>query len=330
MPVPDYQSLMLPLLKFASDNQEHGIREAIQHIADEFDLTDEDRNELLPSGQQPIIDNRVGWARTYLLKSGLLESPRRGYFKITTKGLEVLRKNPLRIDVAFLRQFPEFNEFRTIRRETSRESSKEEFELEDVTPDELMEKGNNLIHASLTQELLEKLRTVEPYFFEEVVGKLLSAMGYGRCEITGGSGDGGVDGIVNQDKLGLDRIFFQAKRYGESNTVTARDVRDFVGTLDLHGVNKGIFFTTSRFPKDTNDILKKTPKHIILIDGPNLARLMIEHDIGVSTEKVYKIKKLILISSLKNKRPPRRSHRDVKPRRREGCEFLRAATWSLA
>ncbi|MCP3682892.1 MAG: restriction endonuclease [bacterium] len=292
MTIPDYQSLMLPLLKFLSDEQEHKTREAVEKLSDEFNLSEDERKELLPSGQQPIIDNRVGWARTYMLKAGLLEAPKRGYIKISEKGKEILKQNPERINVKFLEQFPDFIEFRTIKKETSKENSKEDEELEDITPDELMGKGYNLITASLAQELLEKIRKVDPSFFEEVVGKLLFAMGYGTCEITGGSGDKGVDGIVNQDKLGLDRIFFQAKRYDESNSVNARDVRDFVGTLDLHGVNKGIFITTSRFPKDTNEILKKTPKNIILIDGPKLAKLMMEHNVGVSSQKTYQIKQI--------------------------------------
>jgi restriction system protein len=292
MAIPDYQKLMLPLLKSISDGQEHKTRDVVDSLSNEFGLTEEERKELLPSGQQPIIDNRIGWARTYMLKAGLLSAPKRGYIKITDKGLEILKQKPKKIDIKFLEQFPEFIEFRTIKKETSKETTKDEEEIEDVTPDELMEKGYNSINASLAQELLEKLRNVDPYFFEEVVGELLSAMGYGRFEATPGSGDEGVDGIVYQDKLGLDKIFFQAKRYGEGNSVTARDVRDFVGTLDLHGVNKGIFITTSRFPRDTNDILKKTPKNIILIDGPKLAKLMIEHDVGVSTQKTYKIKKI--------------------------------------
>lgn len=291
MAIPDYQSLMLPLLKFLSDGQEHKTREAVEKLSDEFGLSEEERNELLPSGQQPIIDNRVGWARTYMLKAGLIEAPKRGYIKISEKGQEVLKQNPEKIDVKFLEQFPEFIEFRTIKKETSKETARDD-ELEDVTPDELMERGYNSITASLAQELLEKIRKVDPYFFEEIVGKLLSAMGYGDYEITSRSGDKGVDGIVSQDKLGLDRIFFQAKRYEEGNSVTARDVRDFVGTLDLHGVNKGIFITTSRFPKDTHEILKKTPKNIILIDGPKLAKLMIEYDVGVSPQKTYQIKKI--------------------------------------
>jgi restriction system protein len=292
MTIPDYQSLMLPLLKFLSDEQEHKTREAVEKLSDEFNLSEEERKELLPSGQQPIIDNRVGWARTYMLKAGLLSAPRRGYIKITPKGLEVLKQNPEKINVKFLEQFPDFIEFRTIKKETSKDTSKDEEEIENVTPDELMEKGYNSINASLAQELLEKLRNVDPYFFEQIIANLLSAMGYGKSRVTKKSNDGGIDGEVNQDKLGLDKIFFQAKRYGENNSVTARDVRDFVGTLDLHGVNKGIFITTSRFPKDTHEILKKTPKNIILINGPKLAQLMIEYNIGVSPEKVYEIKRI--------------------------------------
>ncbi|PIN86516.1 restriction endonuclease [Candidatus Woesearchaeota archaeon CG10_big_fil_rev_8_21_14_0_10_44_13] len=292
MTIPDYQTLMLPLLKNISDGMEHKTKEVVNSLSNEYHLTEEEKRELLPSGQQPIIDNRIGWARTYLLKAGLLSSPRRGYIKITEKGLEVLKQKPNRVDIKFLEKFPEFIEFRTIKKETSKETVKDKEEVEDVTPDELMEKGYNSINASLTQELLEKLRNIDPYFFEDVVGELLTVMGYGRFEATPGSGDEGIDGIVYQDKLGLDKIFFQAKRYGEGNSVSARDVRDFVGTLDLHGVSKGIFITTSRFPKDTSDILKKTPKNIILIDGPKLAKLMIEHDVGVSTQKTYKIKKI--------------------------------------
>lgn len=292
MAIPDYQSLMLPLLKFLSDEQEHKTREAVVKLSDDFELSKEERKELLPSGQQPIIDNRIGWARTYMLKAGLLSSPKRGYIKISSKGLEVLKQNPEKINVKFLEQFPDFIEFRTIKIETSKDMTKDEDEIEDVTPDELMENGYNSINASLAQELLEKLRTIDPYFFEQVIANLLSAMGYGKSTVTKKSGDGGIDGEVNQDKLGLDKIFFQAKRYGENNSVTARDVRDFVGTLDLHGVNKGIFITTSRFPKDTKDTLNRTPKNILLIDGPKLARLMIEYNVGVSSEKIYEIKKI--------------------------------------
>ena len=227
-----------------------------------------------------------------MLKAGLLISPKRGYIKISEKGLEILKQNLGKINVKFLEQFPDFMEFRTIKKETSKDAIGDNEDIEDVTPDELMEKGYNSITASLAQELLEKLRIVDPYFFEQIIADLLSAMGYGNSFVTKKSGDGGIDGEVNQDKLGLDKIFFQAKRYGDSNSVTASHVRDFVGTLDLHGVNKGIFITTSRFPNDTQSILSKTPKNIILINGTKLAKLMIEYNVGVNAEKTYEIKRI--------------------------------------
>ena len=294
MTIPDYQTVMLPLLKYCADKKEHSIREATQHIVNEFNLTEAQQLEKLPSGTQPVIDNRVGWARTYMKKAGLLEDPRRGYVRITDKGLEVLSRNPQRIDVKFLEQFPEFIEFRAIKKSTEKqtETDDKDDELEEKTPDELMEKGNNIIRASLAQELLGRLRKIDPYFFEEVVGELLTTMEYGECTVTKRSGDGGLDGIVNQDTLGIDKIFFQAKRFDENNTVSASMIRDFVGTLDLNGANKGVFITTSKFPKDATDTISKTQKNIILIDGAKLAQLMIEHDVGVATHKVYKVKKI--------------------------------------
>jgi restriction system protein len=293
MTVPDYQSLMLPLLKTLSNQEELKTRELVEKLTSEFELSEEDKKELLPSGKQPVMDNRVGWAKTYLLKAGLLISEKRGFVKISSKGLEVLKQNPPKINVKFLEQFPEFIEFRTIKKETSSESIEiNKNEISSATPTELIEDGFNSINASLAQELLKNLREMDPYKFEEVVAELLSAMGYGVSQVTKKSGDGGIDGFVNQDKLGLDRILFQTKRYKEENSVTAKEVRDFVGSLELEGVNKGIFITTSKFPKDTSNILKRTPKSIILINGTKLAKLMIEYDVGVSTSKVFKIKQI--------------------------------------
>ncbi|OFZ38179.1 MAG: hypothetical protein A3D92_09515 [Bacteroidetes bacterium RIFCSPHIGHO2_02_FULL_44_7] len=290
MPIPDYQTIMLPLLHYFSDGKEHKNKESTEYISDKFNLSTEEKSELMQSGQS-VIYNRTAWAKTYLLKAGLLSSPKRGYAVITENGLSVLKTKPERIDILFLEKFPSFIEFRTIKKETANEPQMLESQHdEESTPDELMDKGYHSIQASLAQDLLDKLRAVDPYFFEEIVGVLLTAMGYGRFEPTPGSGDDGIDGIVYQDKLGLDKIFFQAKRYAEGNPVPATAVRDFVGTLDLHGVSKGIFITTSRFPKDTNDILKRTQKNIILIDGTRLANLMIEFNVGVSTEKTYQIK----------------------------------------
>lgn len=296
MAIPNYQSLMLPLLKYLNDGQERNIRDVIKILSSEFKLSEQEKQELLPSGQQPIFDNRVGWARTYLLKAGLIESPRRGVIKITNSGNEVLNKKTTQINVKFLEQFPEFIEFRTIKKGQDEEKSKSLAEInknvENITPDELMENGFNSIQASLCQELLTKLRTNSPSFFEKVVLNLLSNMGYGEGKVTGQSGDGGVDGFISQDKLGLDKIFFQAKRFGEDTPVSASMLRDFVGTLDVNGINKGVFMTTSKFPRDAETIISRSHKSIVLVDGLKLVKLMIDFNIGVSPIKSYPIKRL--------------------------------------
>jgi len=295
MAIPDYQTIMLPLLKFYQDKKEHHIREAIQYISDLFNLTESERSELLPSGQMPIIDNRVGWARTYMKKAGLLESPRRGYAKITERGINVLEKNPEKINEKYLEQFPGFIEFQTIKKKQSSEkigSKDSEKLIGEQTPVELIEKGHNLIVADLSQDLLNKLRSEHFSVLEKVVLHLLTKMDYGKGKVTGRSGDGGVDGFIDQDKLGLDKIYFQAKRFDENNPVSASMLRDFIGSLELKGVKKGVFITTSKFPKDAEDLIKKTSKNIILIDGDKLSKLMIEYDIGVATERIYPIKRI--------------------------------------
>lgn len=297
MTIPDYQTVMLPILKYLSNQQEYRARDLIEPISDMFGLSDDEKRELLPSGKQRIIDNRIGWARTYLKKAGLLEDPRRGYTKITDRGLEVLNRDLQKINIEFLEEFPEFIEFRSIRKnqddvDSSNVANIVEEEIEDVTPDELMEKGYELIKTNLGQELLNKLRKNSPSFFENVVLELLSSMGYGEGKVTGHSGDGGIDGVVHQDKLGIDKIFFQAKRFDEKNAVSASMVRDFVGALDLNGVNKGVFITTSKFPKNSEDLVSRSHKSIKLVDGRYLVQLMIDHDLGVDTEKIYKIKRI--------------------------------------
>jgi len=296
MTIPDYQTLMLPLLKFLDDNQERNVREAIDHLCSEFKLTEQEKQELLPSGQQPIIDNRIGWARTYILKAGLIESPRRGFIKITQKGKEVLSKKPAKINIKFLKQFPEFIEFITIKKEQGEEKSKSlsevNKEVENITPDELIENGFNSIQASLSQELLSKIRTNPHAFFEKLVLKLLESMGYGKGEVTGRSGDGGIDGYIYQDKLGLDKILIQAKRFGEDTPVSASMLRDFIGTLATNEANKGVFITTSKFSKDSENNISRSPKPIKLIDRTKLVKLMIDHNIGVSSTKIYEVKKI--------------------------------------
>jgi len=225
----------------------------------------------------------------------LLDSPRRGYAKITERGIAVLNKNPEKINEKYLEQFPGFIEFQTIKKERSDDQGdiKElEKSVGEQTPVELMERGYNYIVADLSQELLNKLRNEHFSVLEKIVLHLLTNMGYGEGKVTGRSGDGGVDGFIDQDKLGLDKIFFQAKRFDEGNPVSASMLRDFIGSLELKGVKKGVFITTSRFPKDAEELIKKTSKSVILIDGDKLAKLMIEYDIGVATERVYPIKRI--------------------------------------
>jgi restriction system protein len=293
MPMPDYQSIMLPLLKFAGDKKEHSIREAIEHIANIFNLSEEERREVLPSGQQYIIDNRVGWARTYLKKAGLLESTKRSYFKITDLGLEVLQKNPKEINVRFLEQFPQFIEFRNLRKEKGEEEKEEENLTQ--TPQELLEYGYQRIKKDLASELLNFVKKSSPRFFEKLVVELLIKMGYGGSlkdagKVSGKPGDGGIDGIIKEDKLGLDIIYIQAKRW--ENDVGSKEVRNFVGSLAGHHANKGVFITTSSFTRDALDYVKTIPHKVILIDGETLAQLMIENDVGVSKITSYDIKKV--------------------------------------
>jgi len=295
MTIPDYQSIMLPLLKFAGDNREHTIREAIDYIADTFKLTEQDRKEVLPSGSQYIIDNRVGWARTYLKKAGLLETPKRSYFKITDLGLDVLKKNLPEINTKFLEQFPLFKEFRNTKKEKD-EHEEQEIEISSTqTPQELLEYGYQKIKKDLSQDLLEHVKKGSPRFFERLVVELLLSMGYGGSrrdagQAIGQSGDGGIDGIIKEDKLGLDVIYLQAKRW--EGVVGSKEIRNFVGSLVGQKANKGVFITTSGFTKDALEYVKTVTHKVILIDGETLTQLMIENDVGVSRIISYDVKKI--------------------------------------
>ena len=295
MTIPDYQSIMLPLLKFAGDNQEHTIREAIDHIADTFKLTEQDRKEVLPSGSQYIIDNRVGWARTYLKKAGLLETPKRSYFKITELGVDVLKKNLPEINIKFLAQFPLFIEFRSTKKEKDEHEEQEAETSSTQTPQELLEYGYQKIKKDLSQELLGFVKQSSPRFFERLVVELLLSMGYGGSrkdagQAIGQSGDGGIDGIIKEDKLGLDVIYLQAKRW--EGVVGSKEIRNFVGSLVGQKANKGVFITTSGFTKDALEYVKSITHKVILIDGEMLTQLMIENNIGVSKVISYDIKKI--------------------------------------
>lgn len=286
---------MLPLLKFVKDGKEHTIREAIDNISVYFKLTEEEKRKVLPSGQQSIIYNRTCWARTYLIKAGLLESPRRAHIKITDIGLKVLKNEPKKIDVQFLEQFPMFLNFRNASKEKDETEKLENSSEISQTPQELLENNYLKIKKVLAEDLLNLVKQNSPGFFEKLVIELLLAMGYGGSrkdagEAIGQSRDGGIDGIIKEDKLGLDVIYIQAKRW--ENIVGSKEIRNFVGSLVGQKANKGIFITTSNFTKDALEYVKTITHKVILIDGEMLTHLKIEHNIGVSKVISYDIKKI--------------------------------------
>ncbi len=293
MSIPDYQSIMLPLLKLASDKKEHSMQDAIECLASLFKVSKDELQELLPSGQQKIFDNRVGWARTYLKKAGLLDSPRRGVFVIAEKGLEVLKSNPPKINVAFLRQYPEFVEFQTVKK-GSKEIEDGEVSVQQ-TPEESLEYGYQKLRQALAQDLLGKIKSCSAVFFEKLVVELLVKMGYGGSrrdagQAIGKSGDEGIDGIIKEDKLGLDVIYIQAKKW--DGVVGRPEIMKFVGALQGQHARKGIFITTSYFTDDAVQYARKIDSKIILIDGDELSKLMIDHDIGVAQMASYDIKRI--------------------------------------
>jgi len=295
--IPDYQTIMLPLLEFAGDKKEHHIRETIDYLAEKFGLTAEERKMLLPSGRQPILDNRVGWARTYLVKAGLLYSPKRGYFKITERGLEVLKNPPTKIDNEYLSRFPEFIDFKTKHKTRKEDEIKLLKKYDESTPEDLIALGYQKLHHGLATELLEKIISCPPSFFEKLVVDLLVKMGYGGSreeagKAVGKSGDEGIDGIIKEDKLGLDIVYIQAKRW--TNPIGRPEIQKFVGALHGQRARKGIFITTSTFSQSAIDYVSKIDSKIILIDGEKLADLMIEYNVGVSTISSYEIKKIDL------------------------------------
>jgi len=297
MPIPDYQSLMLPVLA-ASLNGEVKIGAVVDALAEKLGLTPEERAELLPSGKQTIFSNRVHWAKTYLGKAGLIEGTRRGHFKITLRGQQVLESRPARIDNTLLGQFEEFQQFR----EKSAQGAIEEqpiakFESQRATPDEAMRVAHRQIEEALAQELLDRIQMAPPDFFERLMVNLLLKMGFGGTVADAGralgrSGDDGVDGVIDQDVLGLDRIYIQAKRYATSNKIGPSAIRDFFGSLDRHKAAKGLFVTTSSFSSSARETADFLSKRIVLIDGEQLAKLMIRHDVGCRVEDTLAIKKI--------------------------------------
>jgi restriction system protein len=296
MPIPDYQSIMLPLLSLLSDSKEYPFRNIVETLSKTFQLTDEERKELLPSGQQAVFDNRVGWARTYLKKAGLIDSPKRGVNKITKRGLEVLENKPNLINVKLLEQFPEFIEFKTTKKETT-EVEEKVVEPNTQTPEETLEYSYQKIRKELAQDLLHKVINLPSSFFEKFVVELLVKMGYGGSikdagKAIGKTNDEGIDGTIKEDKLGLDIIYIQAKRWQTRSVVGRPEIQKFVGALAGQGAKKGIFITTSSFTKEAKEYTPKNETKIVLIDGEQLAQLMIDHDLGVSPVTKYEIKRI--------------------------------------
>jgi restriction system protein len=287
---------MLPLLEIVSDKGTHKFRDVIDKLIKKFNLTNEQKQELLPSGKQPIFENRAGWAKTHLKKAGLLNYPVRGCIEITERGVSVLEKIPEKIDMKFLKQFDEYNKFRNTTNQNKNDDGSAN-EIENYTPEELIGTAFQKIKRTLADEILEKVRNIAPDFFEKLVVDLLVKIGYGGSikdagKATGKPNDEGIDGIIKEDKLGLDIIYIQAKRWKDGNIVGRPEIQKFVGALAGQGAKKGIFITTSSFSKEASGYSPKNETKIIMIDGIQLAELMIEYNVGVSNQQIYEIKKM--------------------------------------
>lgn len=293
--IPDYQTLMRPVLK-CSENGEVRIGHVVETLADEFELTQEEREELLPSGKQATFANRVHWAKTYLAKAGLVEPTRRGHFVITQRGKDALIAAFDTIDNNYLKQFDEFKTFQGLSNDNKSAITQEQ-ETAKTTPDEELRLAYKKINTALQTDILSKVRTVTPAFFEELIVELLLAMGYGGAvedagRALGRTGDNGIDGVIDQDPLGVDQIYIQAKRYAQGNNVGAGDIRDFFGALNLKKAQKGIFITTSAFSASAVQTANDLGSRIVLIDGVELAKLMLRYNIGCRNEDVLYLKKI--------------------------------------
>jgi restriction system protein len=294
MAIPDFQTLMLPLLRYCEDGKDHTKRDAVPSLALEFSLTEAELFELLPTGRQGKFDNRVGWAKSYLKQAGLLEITGRGVFRITERGLQVLASKPPRIDMKFLEKYPEYLTFRNVGKNKKDKQETEEIVFES-TPEELLESGYRQLRSALAGELLQQVKAASPAFFERMVVELLLRMGYGGTredagQVVGKSGDGGIDGIIKEDRLGLDVIYIQAKRW--EGDVGSSEIRNFIGALSVHKASKGVFITTSSFNKNARETAAKVNSKIVLIDGPMLAELMMDFGLGVSMVNTYEIKRI--------------------------------------
>jgi restriction system protein len=298
MPVPDFQSLMLPALRAYSNGQERALGDVRAQLAAELKLTAEEIAEQVPSGRQTRFANRVAWAHIYLKQAGLLESPKRGIYRIAARGSQLLVNPPARISIAFLSQYPEFQAFRAggASDGDGEDPGTGPVPPADLTPDEQMRTGYRRLRAALGAQLVERLKQVSPATFEQIVVRVLVAMGYGGTEedaarVVGKSGDGGIDGIIKEDRLGLESIYIQAKRYTDGN-VGRPEIQQFAGALQGQRARKGVFITTSAFAKSAIEYAQGLQNTIVLVDGAQLAELMIDYGVGVSEEQTIRIMKL--------------------------------------
>lgn len=294
MALPKFDQLLLPLLQFVKDGKEHMLRDAIQYLEEHFKLTDEERALLLPSGHQRTIVNRAGWARTHLMKAELIEYPRRGCLRITPRGSELLSKNPTTLTTEDLAKYPEY-ETNWHPHENESSPSTSPSPAPDFTPEERIDEAFGELKGDLISNLLDQISKVSPAFFERLVVDVLLAMGYGGSlkdagKAIGKSGDGGIDGTINEDKLGLDVIYIQAKRW--EATVGRPEIQKFMGALAGKRAKKGVFITTSSYSSDARTYADSIDAKIVLIDGKQLAELMIEHDVGVAQQDAYIVKKM--------------------------------------
>ncbi|NMH65831.1 restriction endonuclease [Shewanella salipaludis] len=298
--IPSYEEMMPAVLKVLADGQLKSVRQITEESAVAYGFSDEQIALTLPSGKQTYVYNRVGWAKEYLVKAGLLEQPSRGMCRITSRGQAALASGQ-KVNNLYLSQFEEFVRYKLMSSQsTSQASSKVKAKAADaidessLTPSEQISKAFVALNSALADELIEQIYSLSPQFFEQLVVDLMLAMGYGGSQKDAGqatqyTNDGGIDGIIKEDKLGLDSIYLQAKRYRD-NTVGRPDIQAFAGALDMHRARKGVFITTSSFSKDAREFVSMIEKRIVLIDGRELAALMIEHNVGVSTRELYAIK----------------------------------------
>ncbi len=306
MAVPGFQKVMRPLLALGADGKERNINECISALADQFKLTDQERQEIIASGKQTVFANRVHWARTYLDKAGALAKTRRSHFVITERGMDLLKRYPDEVTVKVLKQFPEFLEFHTAKPRTESSTTTTEAAVESdeednnaATPDERIDDALIEIQTRLESELLDRIAELSPTFFEGLVVDLIVAMGYGGSrenvvQRIGKSGDEGIDGIVNEDPLGLDVVYIQAKKYDREATIGREKIQTFVGALVGKNATKGVYVATCRFTKSAIEFAQKVTQRVILIDGAELARLLVRYGVGVRIEREFQVKRIDL------------------------------------